>query len=127
MGILCLVAISSPRMLEAQESGFNFPEIGIIVQAHVHNSIHIEIEVFVQPLSSLGRMELIPGYIINYASSELAMLIHPTRWNAVPCVQTIRISDSLTLISSKNSTSTTCGVITGNSEINRFTIVSMTI
>ena len=125
MGILCLVTTSSPQMLEAQESGLNIPEIGILVHARVHNSIHIEVDVFVQPLASLGRMELIPGYIINFTSSQQTMLMHPTRWITVPCVQAIRMADSSEITSSNSFSSTTCGIIRGKSEINRFTFVSM--
>lgn len=124
-GLLCLVATSSPQILDAQDRRLNNPDIGLLVQARVHNSIHIEVDVFVQPLASLGRMELIPGYILNYTSSQQAILMHPTRWNTVPCVQTIRTTDSLKFMSSETSTSTTCGVIKSNGEINRFTIVSL--
>lgn len=127
MGLLCLVATSSPQMLDAQDRSLNYPDIGLLIQARVHNSIHIEVDVFVQPLASLGRMELIPGYLINYSSSQQAILMHPTRWNTVPCIQAMSTPDSSEITSSNPFSSTTCGIIRGNSKINRFTIVTMAI
>jgi len=126
MGLLCLVAIA-PHVLEAQQSRINHPEIGLLITAQVHNSIHVAIDVYNQPLASLGRLESLPGYQLYYASSQQMIHINPTHWIEMPCVQAFHLIGNFEINRPQSSSISTCGVIRSNPKISRFTIISMSI